>query len=257
MQQFLVLKLPRTGSTMLGHVLHAHPQVVCYTEYLNRVRDKTASEKVAFLRAFYEDPPTRPPDPDGALGQTMNPFKYDLDALDVASAWAPGWLPLSVRRVTVPYRRLPIRVLLLERRNKLKQAISHASVHQRGSYASDLDEVEDETELVGQTFDVAALEHQVTAAENRARRLRTVAQRLRAPRLVVTLEDVQADPKRAFDEMFDFLGVPAAPSDFDYTAGHTKVLSDDLRDVVANYDELQRSPILAPYLGPAAVPTAG
>jgi LPS sulfotransferase NodH len=255
MQQFLVLKLPRTGSTMLGHVLHAHPQVVCYTEYLNRVRDKTTAEKVAFIRAFYDDPPTRPSDENGALGQTMNPFKYDLDALDVASAWAPGWLPLAVRRATVPWRQLPIRVLLLERRNKLKQAISHASVHQRGSYASDLDDVEDEEELVGQTFDVAALEHQVVAAENRARRLKTVANRLRAPRMTITLEDVQADPQREFDAMFEFLGVPPVPEGFDYTAGHTKVLSDDLRDVVANYDELERSPILAPYLGPMAVPT--
>jgi hypothetical protein len=239
---------------MLGHVLHAHPQIVCYTEYLNRVRDKSTAEKVDFLRAFYQDPPTRPPDSDGALGQTMNPFKYDLDALDVASAWAPAWLPHRMRRATVPYRRLPIRVLVLERRNKLKQAISHASVHQRGSYASDLEDVEDDTELVGQAFDVQSLEHQVTAAENRARRLRTVARRLRAPRMSVTLEDVQADPKREFDAIFAFLGVPPVPDGFDYTAGHTKVLSDDLRNVVANYDELERSAVLAPYLRPAAVP---
>ncbi len=242
---------------MLGHVLHAHPQVVCYTEYLNRVRDSSTADKVAFLRAFYDDPPTRPPDPAGAFGQTMNPFKYDLDALDIASAWAPEWLPLPIRRASVPYRRLPIRVLVLERHNKLKQAISHTSVHQRGSYASDLEDVEDETVLVGQSFDVTSLEHQVIAAENRARRLRTVARRLRAPRMSVTLEDVQADPKRAFDAMFAFLGVPPAPDGFDYTAGHTKVLSDDLRDVVANYDELERSPILARYLPPKAVPTAG
>jgi len=240
---------------MLGHVLHAHPEVVCYTEYLNRVRDKSTAEKVNFLHAFYADPPTRPPEPGRRTRPDHEPFKYDLDALDVASAWAPGWLPYRIRRATVPYRRLPIRVLVLERRNKLKQAISHASVHQRGSYASDLEDVEDETELVGQTFDVAALEHQVTAAENRARRLRTVARRLRAPRISVTLEDMQADPKREFDAIFEFLGVPPAPDGFDYTAGHTKLLSDDLRDVVANYDEFERSPILAPYLRPAAVPT--
>jgi hypothetical protein len=74
--------------------------------------------------------------------------------------------------------------------------------------------------------------------------------------MFVTLEQLQADPKAGFDAMFEFLGVPAAPAGFDYTGGYTKVLSDDLRDVVANYEELERSPILAPYLKPGAEPAA-
>jgi len=64
----------------------------------------------------------------------------------------------------------------------------------------------------------------------------------------VTLERIQADPRGQFDAMFAFLGVPPAPAGFNYSGGYTKVLSDDLRDVVSNYEELERSPILAPYL---------
>lgn len=249
MRAFLVLKLPRSGSTLFGRVLNSHPSIICRGEYMRRYGRRSTDEKIAILRTFYFGGPERKATPpSGAFGQTMNPFKYNLTSRHIAAAFGPEWLTPVGRRLTVRVRRLPIRVVVLLRNNALKQAISQASARQRGTYAFSRDEIEDESALHGQWFDVADLVRKTQAIAARSARIRQVARELRADTMHVSYEQLQADPRATLSSVFRFLEVPQAPESFNYTGGYTKVLSNDLRDIVANYEELEKEPTLTPYL---------
>ena len=52
---FLVLKLPRTGSTMLGDVLDSHPDISCKKEILNHLKDSDIKDKLNYLYNFYSN----------------------------------------------------------------------------------------------------------------------------------------------------------------------------------------------------------
>jgi LPS sulfotransferase NodH len=250
LQQFLVLKLARSGSTMFGNVLDAHPSVVCVNEYLNRHEDAPRPVKAQALRSFYRDPPQGDPGrSESVVGQTMNPFKYGLGTSDIASAFGPSILGPTGRRLTARLRDLPIRLIVLLRENLLKQAVSlYIASRNELAWASSRQRVDDPSVLEGQMIDMPKLVKTVTDLRNASERLRQLAASLRAETMEVTFEQLQDDPSSTFESVFAYLGVPPAQAGFDYTAGFTKMLSEDLRDVVANYVELERNPVLSSYL---------
>jgi LPS sulfotransferase NodH len=249
MRGFLVLKLPRTGSSMFGKVLDAHPSVDCVNEYLNRYLYARRRVKVRALRSFYRSPPLD--DPRGSarvVGQTMNPFKYKLGAAEIASAVAPSGLRLAGQRLIARRSQPPIRLIVLLRENLLKQAVSMYLALRRGKFESGRHKVDDLSVVKGQVIDVPKLASIVTTLRNDSERLRQLATRLHAETMHVTFEQLQDDPIGTFESVFEYLSVPPAPTDFDYTAGFKKILSDDLREVAENYEELERDPMLVPYL---------
>jgi LPS sulfotransferase NodH len=249
MQAFLVLKLPRTGSSMFGEVLDSHPSVECANEYLNRLEGSPRRAKVRALRSFYRHP--RHGDPRRAhnvVGQTMNPFKYGLGASDIASAVEGPRLRQACRPLVARRREQQIRLIVLLRENLLKQALSLYLARRSGRFESSRHMVDDPSLLEGQVIDVPKLAKIVTLLRNNSQQLRKLAAGLRAETRHVTFEQLQEDPSGTFESVFEYLGVPPAQAGFDYTAGFTKMLSDDLRDVVANYVELECEPLLARYL---------
>jgi LPS sulfotransferase NodH len=249
MRGFLVLKLPRTGSSMVGKVLDAHPSVECVNEYLNRYLDARRRVKIRALRSFYRSPPLRDPQgSDRVVGQTMNPFKYGLGAADIASAVAPFGLRLAGPRLMARRRQSPIRLIVLLRENLLKQAVSMYLARRRGKFEGSRHMIDDLSVVKRQVIDVPKLAGIVATLRNDSERLRQLATRLHAETMHVMFEQLQDDPVGTFESVFEYLRVPPAPTDFDYTAGFKKILSDDLRDVAENYEELERDPMLAPYL---------
>jgi hypothetical protein len=249
LQQFLVLKLARSGSTRFGSVLDAHPSVVCVNEYLNAHVDAPRRVKVRALRSFYRDPPRGDPGRTvSVVGQTMSPFKYGLGISDIASAFGPSSLGAIGRRLTAGRRDLPIRLIVLLRENLLKQAVSLYLARSGLGWESSRHRVDDPSVLEGHMIDVPELVRTVTELRNNSKRLRQLAAGLRAETMEVTFEQLQDDPSSTFGSVFAYLGVPPAPAGFDYTAGFKKMLSEDLRDVVANYVELERNPVLSSYL---------
>jgi LPS sulfotransferase NodH len=224
---FLVLKLPRTGSSMFGRVLNAHPAISCANEFLNPLKAESKRTKVRALEDFYRNAAAS----DGSVGQTMNPFKYKLRPRDVRRALGDT----------------PIKLVVLLRENLLKQSVSAYLARERG-YKSNRDWVRNTRALEGREFDVRELVGMVRDADHNSQRLVRFAERLRTPALNVTYEQLQTDPQESFATVFAFLGAPPAPAGFDYAAGFKKMLSDDLREVVANFDDLEREPSLARYL---------
>jgi LPS sulfotransferase NodH len=240
-EPYLVLKLARTGSTLLSDVLASHPSVQCEREYLNAFLDAPTRGKVDALAAFYRQPPSDVL----AFGQTMNPFKYGLAARDIAAAFQ-AWPHRAARRV-LPPRPMPAKLIVLRRTNALKQAVSEVLAREI-TWASNLDEIDDPALLANRTFAVDELEAKVEQIEAASQGLGELAAALRAPTLDLSYEELQRDAPAVAQSTFAFLEVPAPPAGFDPEAGYTKVLSDDLREVVANYDDLTRSPTFAPYL---------
>jgi LPS sulfotransferase NodH len=248
---FLVLKLPRTGSSMFGRVLNGHPGILCANEFLNPYEKQRRGPKVRALASFYRDPPGEDGASLEAVGQTMNPFKYRLRPGDVAAALAPdssGALARLTRRLGRQPPPPPLKVVVLLRENVLKQGVSAYLSKRRGNHISNRDWVKNQKVLSTQEFDIGELRATVQRLAESAANLRAFAHGLGTPTMDVTYEDLQGDPVGIFDSVFDYLEVSRPPSGFDYAAGFRKMLSDDLRDVVANFDELQREPLLARYL---------
>lgn len=244
MRRFLVLKLPRTGSTMFAKVLDNHPSVECVGEYLNHYRNARRRGKVRALRSFYRDRPHD--DPGRAVGQTMNPFTYGLGAPDIASAFGPRPGPIGRGRAA-RYLEVPIQLIVLLRENLLKQGVS-VYFARRNKWGASRHLIHDPSVLEGQVIDVPRLARIVTQLRADSERLRQLATELRAQTMHVTYEQLRDDPRGTFESVFEHLGVPPAQVGFDYTAGFMKVLSEDLRDVVANFAEVESHPLLASYL---------
>lgn len=250
---FLIFKLPRSGSTMFGAVLNSHPALSCQNELLNRHQSAPTHEKLAHIEAFFgAGPATGGAHP--IRGATMNPYKYALSGDDLARVpslkrgrprrW-PGFLAKSRRGPAAP-----VAILVLERANKLKQALSVYLSQERGSWESSLGGIKDKTALARRRFDLPRLRGLVQDLEAQAEGLTAIASRLSAGPLQVTYEDLVTQPAATYGRVFAHIGAPPVDADFDFTAGFTKIASDDLRELVENYDQLAADPALARYLSP-------
>jgi hypothetical protein len=230
---------------MFGRVLDNHPSVECVNEYLNRYSNARRGGKIRALRSFYRDRPHE--DTRRAVGQTMNPFKYGLGASDIASAFGPRLGPIR-HLAAARYRGAPIQLLVLLRENLLKQGVSVYLARGRHRWESSRDMIDDPSVLEGQAIDVPELARIVTRLRTNSERLLQLAAELHAKTLQVSFEELQDDPRGTFESVFEYLGVPPAFAGFDYSAGFTKTLPEDLTKVVVNFPEVESHPLLASYL---------
>ena len=102
--------------------------------------------------------------------------------------------------------------------------------------------------LALQPVDLDRLASLVTKLELRSARLLAFAFRLSPTVLRVDYEDLVTSPGPAYGRVFDYVGASEPPDSFDYTAGFTKVLPNDLESIVLNFDELEAHPLLHPYV---------
>jgi LPS sulfotransferase NodH len=243
-KKFLVLKLPRTGSTLLGKVLNNHPEIVCQNEILNDLQEADLGAKLAYLENYFSSPYSQKQSSQKAIvGATMNPFKYHLEASDL--------YPVLYGEPEDAESQLPrVAIILLLRQNKLKQAVSFYLALERGrrEWESSLHLIEDSDALKPKLFDLTKLAKLVTRLEQQSERLREFANSIAAAYLTVFHEEIIEDSQAALNHVFQFLGASQMGQDFDFTAGYQKVLSEDLRQTISNYDDLYRNPCFHPYL---------
>ncbi|NNE72095.1 MAG: hypothetical protein HKN26_00360 [Acidimicrobiales bacterium] len=233
-RMFLVLKLARTGSTMLGQAMDGHPQIHCALELMNPVLSEDKQTKLDYFRDYYANGPG---DDSGAQhGATLNPFKYQLGPDDVGDV---------LRDIEDSGQAGSWKLIVLIRRNKLKQATSAYLSEQRGSWESSGKNVPRQGR---QTFDLWQLQSMTLAYWRNTIRLRRFAKQLGHPTMTVYYEDLAERPADEYQKIFRFLGVDTVGPDFDYTAGLTKVGNKELRDTIDNYSSMKFYPLLWPYL---------
>jgi LPS sulfotransferase NodH len=254
-QRFLVLKLPRTGSTLLCDVLDSHPEITCVGEALNPSEQQGRRKMRATLGDHYRSAPSGA---GTAVGVTINPFRYGISVHDINGALGPAWLPDRLRQLSGRAVRPDLKVIVLVRSNLLKQAVSHqVALMNRsadGKFLVGREHVDSRLVAVPK-LDIDELRSAVAEWESQTARLRAYARALRREMLEICYEDLQTQPESTFRHLFDFLGATPPPDGFDFTAGFTKILSDDVRNFVSNPADLVADPLLGRYMdsGPSSV----
>lgn len=254
----LMLKLPRTGSTYLAHLLSSHEHITFHHEYLNRFKGRLQSsvggiwrlpvlrgirhtqirnEKCQALAHFLAEEGST-----ACVGASLNPFKVGFDE---------SHLQRLVNKNTS--------IIVLTRSNLLKQHISHLNVlaeKQAGterpykSYNSDKT-FADRTFFIGK--DALA---EIGKLESFRRTFLDMVDSLPAKKLFLTYEDHinVTDKSGTFDELLDFLELPASPV---WTAENAdnirdqhfhKLVRDDLESVIENYEEVAGIDAMRQYL---------
>jgi hypothetical protein len=214
--RFVILFPGRVGSTFLVSALDAHPDVAAKGERLDPLRADGAVAQLDWARRYYRGPWINR---HRAVG-----FKTKLrDVLD-----PDGFADLLAR--------VDARVILLDRRNDVKHVVSRLTARRlrdttgRWNRYGDDEPAREPIEVDPDDFDTRL---QAVVAEKAA--IARFVARLDRPNLHVDYEQLLTAPDATFAAVLGFLAVPVRG-----IAGATrKNTSDDLRDVIVNFDALR------------------
>ena len=247
--RFVVLFPGRSGSTYVISALDAHPAILAKGEVLDPMRPEGPEKQLEWTRRYLRGPILNR---NRAVG-----FKTKLrDVLD-----QDGFATIL--------RDLDVRIIYLDRRNDVKHAISRITARRLkdtigrwNRYDGDarLDPIEVDledfqTRLEAVEAEKATISEYVGRLEGRLPAAYSVDVAFKTPVLLpsavaiatellhLDYEDLLADPTATFHRILAFLGLPPAP-----IQGSTlKNTSDDLREVVTNFDELRARYTGTPY----------
>ncbi len=211
-RQFVILTTGRTGSELLVELLDSHPQIVCDSEILGNRRllpNQFTGRRAALA---------------GLRGAQSYGFKLVRDHLIIQDLGDPAlYLRTMIER--------GIAVILLERRDLLRQALSHVRATRDGYHYRRNDNVAFSPTRVDPVQVLATM----YAVEDGVAFTRQVL--TGSPHMYLTYEDDLADPgshQLTADRVCEYLGVPAHPVHSDLV----KITPRDPRELVDNFDEI-------------------
>jgi hypothetical protein len=257
-KNLLVLKLPRTGSTYLAHLLRQHPQISFHHDYLNVHASRQAQllsgplgmrgvrriTRMVLRRAKWRDLARllATSSAKGITGASIDPYKERL-------------AEPALRRIVNP----ETRIVVLTRENLLKQRISQLNVEAEKSAGTErlYERYNDEGKVTDRKFhlgpDAVA---EIEALDRQRAGLLSMVEALDVPRLYLTYEaHINVEDKQPLLELLaEFVDVPL-PDDWRVDARpqpdvprYHKLVSDDLRAVIENYDEIAANAAMAKFL---------
>jgi len=213
--RFVVLFPGRSGSTYVISALDAHPKISAKGEVLDPLRPVGPEAQLDWTRRFFRG---RLVSPYRAVG-----FKTKLrDVLD-----QDGFAAILDE--------YDAKLIYLDRRNDVKHAISRITARRLKDTTGRWNRYDGDARLDAFPVDVTDFEARLEAVEAEKATIAAYVERLDRPLLHVDYEDLLADPTATFHRLLGYLGLPPAP-----IRGSTlKNTSDDLREVVTNFDELR------------------
>lgn len=214
---FVIFFEGRTGSTYLVEGLDRHPRVRARKEVFASMRKQGfgAEQQIEWLKDFLADPPEEDV---RALG-----FKTKLR--DVLDPEATAWL----------LREIDASVILLLRRNRIKHLVSVFNAMRLHEETGEWNLYEDGRSLAALHIDPERFDQWLQAREQQREELDAYVRTLPLPTLRLVYEDLLLDESAVFAELFDFLGVEPRPVEGEAR----KATSDDLREALANFEELR------------------
>ncbi|MEI8335340.1 MAG: hypothetical protein WCG37_00545 [Actinomycetes bacterium] len=221
--RFVILFPGRTGSTFLVSALDSHPDVEAKGEVLDGLRPKGVDAQRAWVERYLRGP---------VVGRSKAVgFKTKLrDVLDQEA-------------FTEAVKRYDAQIIVLDRRNDVKHAVSRITARVLRDRTGRWNRYEGSEELGLLEIDAADFASRLEAVEEEKGVIRSFVDGLDRPYLHIDYEDLCADPPATFDKVFKYLGVRSLP-----VVGATlKNTSDDLREVIANFDELRGLYLGTPY----------
>lgn len=227
--RFVIIAQARSGSTLLRYALHAHPDVVCHGEvlspaWINRLvpRGQKATDQTprAEVERLMVD---RARDINGFMQRHVY-GGFSGRTVGFKIVYADLFKPRPLAHAALAYLiARPMTVIHLYRANTLAAFVSRQRMKEFGVSHSNEGAWRDLPYLI-----IARDELVEYAAEQASFRARTDA--LFPHALKVRYEDL----RDTFPAILRHLGVSPAP----FVEGLQKLAPDDLRDVVANYDEV-------------------
>ncbi len=222
---FVILFVERDGSTFMTSLLQEHPDVEAVYERFAVMEQKgqTGQEQVAWARDFWTPPFIGKK---GAYG-----FKTKLvDVLDKA-----GFIQLLQEK--------QVKIIHMQRHNRIKAVVSRINARRLYEATGNWNLYKDADRRPPMTIDMDEFHVFVREREEADAALTEFVSQLQLPTELVQYEELQQDKNGVLQRIFPFLGVRYQPS-----AGKTKKhTSDDLRDVITNFDELRATYAGTPY----------
>ncbi len=218
--RFVLLFMGRSGSTNLVEALASHPGIAARGEWLF---GKDGDRQLRGARRFL----TRPPQGEySAIG-----FKTKLKDVRDPEEFA-GLL-----------REVGARIILMRRRNVIKQVVSRFNSHRLYEATRDWNLYDEEDRLPPATIDLTWFSGSLEEIEEEKRELESYVRDLGVPMLSLYYEDLLVDRQATLERVFSFLGVRFEP----VWGRCNKNTNDDLREAVSNFDELRSHYVGTPY----------
>ncbi len=226
MTRFVILAVPRTGSNLLCTLLNSHPQILCHHEVFNPAGVFSAQGydgrelAVASLQERDADP----------LGFLDRVWQTGTGNCCTGFKWTRGQNRTVLNRVVTD---AGVRKIVLYRRNRIKTYVSETIAEETGQW-----EVYARRDLMMPRprihVDVEQLLQHIEINQQFYADLQTQLSRLRQPCLKIDYETLF--DRHVQQGLLEFLSVsePQRP----LAAASVKQNSTDLRDVIANFAEL-------------------
>ena len=226
--RFVVLFEHRSGSTYLVEALNSHSRIRAEKELLAVLKHKVEKGK-----ADIGDQLT-------CIEKLYVPGDHDYDVIGFKTKTKDICDPEGLAQVL---KENEARVILLRRRNRIKLLVSLRNAMRLNEATGDWNLYDESDRLATLHIEVGEFKEWLERNEKASRKLNDYARGLGLPVLELHYEDLLTDNQGAFGRVCEFLGVDHEPLE----AGTKKNTSDDLREVIENFEELKTAFAGTPY----------
>jgi len=223
---YIILFIERDGSTYLTSLLNSHPDIEAIYERFSVLKQKGAdsAEQLEWARAFYS--------PSLISKTKARGFKTKLvDVLDLDS-------------FTALLHEKQVRVIQMRRRNRVKAVVSRINARRLYEATGNWNLYDKNDRMPPMLVDLAQFADYLHEREAADDELQGYVDQLQLPVLKIVYEDLLTDKTSTLEKIFSFLKIPNKAVQ-EKTIKNT---SDDLREVVLNFDELRAHYAGTPYL---------
>lgn len=214
LQRFTIFFQGRSGSTYLVEALDSHPRIRCEIEQLVGLRKAGADGQLKWIEKFFageEEPRV------SAVG-----FKTKLDDI------------LDKDAIADLLHHVDAKVILLSRFNVMKMIVSWFNSERLYEATGDWNQYPPGSRMDPFEVDLGKFDRRLGLVLHGKARLEAYVRSLKLPKMQVCYEDLLTNEQRTLSQICGFLGVELLP----LRGRCIKTTSDDLHQVVTNYDEL-------------------
>lgn len=219
---FIVLFEARSGSTFLAEALNSHSKI------------RSEKELLSTLREQFERGKATPEKQQECISKLYVAGDHDYDVIGFKTKIKDI---LDREKLAAVLRENHASVILLQRKNRIKLLVSLLNAMKLNDATGEWN-LYDESDRQGvMRLDPEQFNEWLIKVEESNRDLQDYAKSLNLPILEVYYEEILCDAEVSFRRICEFLGVDYEPLE----GGTKKHTSDDLREVLKNFDELASS----------------
>lgn len=239
MTKFVILTLPRTGSTLLSKSLNRHPEIFCDDEIFHfSFRDYFSVNQFRFLKIRF-----LPKKINYIINYPVTFFrlknfleKYFTNKPN-ENFKARGFKLMHYQTLYTPglidyLKKNDIKIILLLRENIFRNALSDMRARATGVYHNQNENEEVISGLPKLKVDTTALKDKMDHIVAQNKKLEQIVKGMHY--IKIRYEDF-ADWNNTMNRVFDFLNV----SHYDVSAGAKKLNPDNAEDMIANFSEVK------------------